>query len=175
MNAQLKFHQRGIFILDYPGTQEGCPHRLLQLGVCVECAAKLAKAALSVRQPWAWAIIHAGKPVENRDWEKCPEWRNYRGWVLIHASKGMTHDEYDTAVEFMDFVDSSIVVPRFEELQRGGVVGYTNMIDCVRRHESRWFVGQYGLVLKDSAPTEFYPCKGALGFFMPKINSEVMK
>lgn len=24
--------------------------------------------ALSVRQPWAWAIVHAGKDVENRNW-----------------------------------------------------------------------------------------------------------
>jgi len=27
---------------------------------------RLPSIALSVRQPWAWAIIHAGKPVENR-------------------------------------------------------------------------------------------------------------
>ena len=37
---------------------------------------------LTVRQPWAWAIIHAGKDVENRS-------RNiagyYRGPVAIHA------------------------------------------------------------------------------------------
>ena len=26
--------------------------------------------ALSVRQPWTWGIIHAGKPVENRDWRR---------------------------------------------------------------------------------------------------------
>ena len=24
--------------------------------------------ALSIRQPWAWAILHAGKDIENRDW-----------------------------------------------------------------------------------------------------------
>lgn len=42
---------------------------------------------LTVRQPWAWAIIHAGKNVENRP-------RNiaggYRGPVAIHA--GLTYD-----------------------------------------------------------------------------------
>jgi len=40
--------------------------------------------ALTVRQPWAWAIIHGGKDVENRS-------RNivgsYRGPVLIHAAQ----------------------------------------------------------------------------------------
>lgn len=38
--------------------------------------------AITVRQPWAWAIIHAGKGIENRS-------RNiaggYRGPVAIHA------------------------------------------------------------------------------------------
>ena len=24
--------------------------------------------ALSIRQPWAWAIINAGKDIENRQW-----------------------------------------------------------------------------------------------------------
>ena len=43
---------------------------------------------LTVRQPWAWAIIHGGKTVENRP-------RNiaggYRGPVAIHA--GLTYDK----------------------------------------------------------------------------------
>jgi hypothetical protein len=42
---------------------------------------------LTVRQPWAWAIIHGGKDVENRS-------RNiagsYRGPVAIHAAIGAT-------------------------------------------------------------------------------------
>lgn len=40
--------------------------------------------AITVRQPWAWAIIHGGKDIENRT-------RNiaggYRGPVVIHAAK----------------------------------------------------------------------------------------
>lgn len=35
---------------------------------------------LTVRQPWAWAIIHGGKLVENRTWLT-----HYRGPVAIHA------------------------------------------------------------------------------------------
>jgi hypothetical protein len=38
---------------------------------------------LSIRQPWAWAILHAGKRLENRlAWHGCA----YRGPVLLHAS-----------------------------------------------------------------------------------------
>ena len=46
---------------------------------------------LTVRQPWAWAIMHGGKNVENRV-------RNlaggYRGPVAIHAGLAIDHD-YD--------------------------------------------------------------------------------
>lgn len=44
--------------------------------------------ALTVHQPWATAIIWAGKNVENRAWPT-----KYRGPLLIHASK--KHCEYD--------------------------------------------------------------------------------
>ncbi|EFQ84750.1 hypothetical protein HMPREF0063_10091 [Aeromicrobium marinum DSM 15272] len=39
---------------------------------------------LTVRQPWAWAIIHGGKDVENRVRTLGP----YRGPVAIHAGRG---------------------------------------------------------------------------------------
>jgi len=47
--------------------------------------------ALSVRQPWAHAILHLGKRVENRDWRGC----NYRGPVLLHASKTLVLRKFD--------------------------------------------------------------------------------
>jgi len=34
---------------------------------------------LSIRQPWAWLIIHGGKDVENRTW-----WTDYPG-LPCHA------------------------------------------------------------------------------------------
>lgn len=38
--------------------------------------------ALSLTQPWAHAVVHLGKRVENRDWPGC----SFRGPFLIHAS-----------------------------------------------------------------------------------------
>ena len=55
--------------------------------------------ALSVRQPWAWAIIHAGKDVENRSWQAVNHGLRRRGRIAIHAAKGLTRDEYDDARE----------------------------------------------------------------------------
>jgi hypothetical protein len=39
--------------------------------------------ALSVRRPWPWLMLHAGKDTENRLWTTA-----YRGLLLIHASGG---------------------------------------------------------------------------------------
>ena len=50
--------------------------------------------ALSIRQPWAWLILNAGKDIENRSW-----YTSVRGRVLIHASKGMTLAEYEDAID----------------------------------------------------------------------------
>jgi len=43
--------------------------------------------ALTVMQPWAFAIAELGKPVENRTWQT-----NYRGLLAIHA--GARADDY---------------------------------------------------------------------------------
>src|ERR1700690_1312991 len=37
--------------------------------------------ALSIKQPWVWAILNAGKDVENRTWTS-----KHRGWLALHAS-----------------------------------------------------------------------------------------
>lgn len=45
---------------------------------------------LTVRQPWAWAIIHGGKDVENRIRNLAGD---YRGPVAIHAGLATFEDE----------------------------------------------------------------------------------
>lgn len=120
--------------------------------------------ALSIRQPWAWLILHGGKDIENRDWST-----KFRGRVLIHASKGMTRDEWESAWIHAHSTGAS---PKALEagltrdnIQRGGVVGSVEIVDCVERSSSHWFVGRYGFVLRDPVPLKFTPFKGRLGFF----------
>lgn len=125
--------------------------------------------ALSIRQPWAWAIINASKDIENRDWST-----RFRGPVCIHASKGMTNREWDEA---MDFIDRAFPVPLASQIgrrrsaigsldaKRGGIIGVAEIVDCVEASPSPWFFGRYGFVLSNVRPVEFIPVKGALGFF----------
>jgi len=85
--------------------------------------------ALSVRQPWAWAIIHAGKDVENRDWRRPNPGLKFRGRVAIHAAGGMTRNEYEGAADFIRRIAGDC--PRPHELVRGAVVGSAQVIDII--------------------------------------------
>jgi len=123
----------------------------------------LPKFALSVRQPWAWAIIHAGKNIENRTWQAVNHGLKKRGRIAIHASKGMTKYEYDAATTFMDSI--GIEYPCAAELLRGGIIGSVNVDDVVAKSDSVWFFGPRGLVLSDPRPCEFVPSIGSLGYF----------
>lgn len=131
---------------------------------------RLPKMAISIRQPWAWAIVHAGKDIENRDWPT-----RFRGPVCIHAAKGMTRDEYDNANRHIqsvlgqvgqDWLDRWLgVTAAPSRLERGGIVGVADIIGCVDFSESPWFFGRYGFVLRNARPVDFIPVRGALGFF----------
>lgn len=118
--------------------------------------------ALSIRQPWAWFILRAGKDIENREWPT-----NVRGRVLIHASKGMTRDEYEDAIYFARYECAVPIakIPQFDALARGGFVGSVEIVDCMPAHASPWFVGRWGFVLRNPRVVPFMPYKGALGFF----------
>lgn len=122
--------------------------------------------ALSIRQPWAWLILNAGKDIENRDWST-----RFRGRFLVHAAKGVTRDEYEAVANFVRRLQVKRPLPEFAALPRGGVVGSVEIVDCVKYSSSPWFMGKNGFVLRDPCPTLFVPHKGRLGFFdIPEIS-----
>lgn len=130
--------------------------------------------AISIRQPWASLIIKAGKDIENRSWAT-----RFRGRVLVHASKGMTRDEHEDAIHFAvcaikaDPKNAGAAKTRtlrelgfaFEDLQRGGIIGSVEIVDCVADSTSPWFMGEFGFVLRNPIALPFVPFKGQLGFF----------
>ena len=52
----------------------------------------LPKLALSVRQPWAWAIIFGGKDIENRSVAAKRSGKMTTGMICIHAAFGLKKD-----------------------------------------------------------------------------------
>lgn len=122
--------------------------------------------AISVRQPWAWLIVNGYKDIENRDWTT-----NRRGPVFIHASQNTDPDEWEAAIGTVLEIDPGILtkLPSFENIERGGIVGRVNIVDCVPESHSPWFFGDFGFVLAEGAPLPFQPCRGALKFFIPRL------
>ena len=125
--------------------------------------------ALSLTQPMAWAIFH-GKDIENRPWKT-----NFRGRVYIHASKGFNKEHYQWIMEN----DNRLVtggLPFIYEFIHGAIIGEVTIVDCVRGHGSRWAMeDQWNFVLSNATEyKEPIPCKGMLGFFVPRLERIVV-
>ncbi len=123
---------------------------------------------LSVRQPWAWAIVNDFKPVENRSWPT-----KLRGPVLIHAGAREESDDVDFVVDQISRQTGwcrSAIHERYEaEKSLGAVVGGVRITDCVTDMDSEWFFGRYGFVLAGGRPCRPVPLRGRLGFFTARI------
>lgn len=141
--------------------------------------------ALSIRQPWAWAILHAGKRIENRDWKgyggNSGRDKGFRGEFLIHASKrpNPTATKRE-ALDFRDFCrERRIQLPDGEtpgkltinDLFRncGGIVGVARVVDIRPNGDNPldpWAIpGLLGIVLEDVRPLPLIACPGALGWW----------
>lgn len=85
---------------------------------------------LTVRQPWAWAIIHAGKTVENRQSNIAG---SYRGPVAIHAAKAYS-DEW-VSPELASFMNNHPGVwdePQPWRDHFGHIIGVVDLTDVHR-------------------------------------------
>jgi hypothetical protein len=122
--------------------------------------------ALSLIQPWAWLVLHAGKDIENRVWNT-----RFRGEFLIHASKGMTADDYIGARDLAASIDPALArsMPPLAQVERGGIVGIATLVDVLPPTETPrapWHMpGQYGFRLRSVHPLPFLPCKGSRGWW----------
>jgi hypothetical protein len=117
--------------------------------------------ALTVRQPWAWAIINVGKDIENRSWNT-----RIRGRIAIHAAQGMTREEYERGCTYIKRIKPRAKIPPYEDLERGEILGTVEIVDSIQDSGSPWFEGEYGFVLSHPKKLpEPIPCKGALNFW----------
>jgi len=154
----------------------------------VACAIDAALRALTIRQPWAWAIAVAGKDVENRGWPT-----SYRGLLAIHAGKG-EDDPYGLPDDARRTFLQAATLPA---TALGAVVAVVDLVDCHRhdatgadagggRHRwlsldddrcSEWAVpGQWHWQLTSVRPlARPVPCRGSLGLWQlpPDAEAEV--
>ena len=112
--------------------------------------------ALTVKNPWAWAIIYAGKDVENR-----PRRTPFRDTIAIHTSKQPKKGWEES------YPKRAIKPPPPEEWMNGYIIGFVDLVGCVESSRSKWWDGEsFAYVLKNPRalrrPVE---CKGALGLW----------
>ena len=124
--------------------------------------------ALSVRQPWAWAIIHGGKVIENRSHGSIRAGGMDCRRIAIHAATGLTEAEYRWGVEVLRD-RHGVACPPPEALVRGAIIGAVTVVAIVADSDSPWFgrsrAGNRGLVLEDPVACAPVPARGALGYF----------
>lgn len=140
--------------------------------------------AITVKQPWAWAIIHAGKDVENRTRNIAA---SYRGPLLIHA--GLTEDISAWSNQLI-----RAAIPRMGRpalpghggatvglgLHYGAIIGVVDLINAHRSNHGHRLVdgccksawaeqwADAHLVLANPRPlSRPVYCRGALGLWRP--------
>lgn len=136
---------------------------------------ELPRRALSVRQPWAWAIFH-GKDIENRSQGFFGKTKHsyFEGPVAIHAAKGMTQYEYREAAEDIERITGAPPPPP-ADLIRGGIIGHVRVTAVTRKTNSPWYAGMpyWVLVLAEQSECTPIACSGALGYFEWKAAGEL--
>jgi hypothetical protein len=132
----------------------------------------LPRLALTVRQPWLWAMENLGKDIENRSWPT-----QVRGTICLHAGLGMKQAEFSDAMEDIFQIlgaDDRCVKSRLEmkadahreyEATKGRIIATVDIVDCVTESTSPWFFGRYGFVLANFRRVEPIAVRGKLGFF----------
>jgi hypothetical protein len=115
--------------------------------------------AVTVRQPFAWAIAAGFKDIENRSWAPRVEPGEV---VAIHAA--VAAPDGDDVRRVQRLVGRRASVP--EEYDCGAIVAVARVAKVVASSRSRWFSGPLGWVLEEVTPVRKpIECKGQLGLW----------
>ena len=122
--------------------------------------------ALTLWRPWAWAIVHGPKRVENRTWKPPASFIGKR--IGIHAGQNIDRN----SVTFIELnLDLDQLPP---EAWHEGLIGSARLVRCIEKDQvgtfeegqGNWFFGPYGWLLDEvEAFPAPIPMKGAQGLW----------
>jgi hypothetical protein len=118
--------------------------------------------ALTVCQPWAWAIVEGHKTVENRRWTPHIE---SGSWIAIHAGKSTKWLDHGLRDLWSREINPCIV-----ETEYGAIVGVVRYCGWVKPQEAhgkdrQFAFGPYCWILRDPVAIDPVPCSGAQGIW----------
>jgi hypothetical protein len=115
--------------------------------------------AVTVRQPFAWAIAAGFKEIENRSW--APRFEPGE-LVAIHAA--VAAPAADDVRRVQKLIGRRASLP--EDYDCGAIVAVGRVAKVVTSSRSAWFSGPLGWVLQDVTPVpDPIDCKGQLGLW----------
>lgn len=120
--------------------------------------------ALTIRQPWAWAIAAGLKTVENRSWAT-----KYRGPLYVHAGAKLDPRELSACSARLRAAGLSVTPPPLSSLAAGALIAVVDLVDCGRFCDDPWAdravgVWHFKLANVRTLP-EPIPVRGALGLW----------
>lgn len=119
--------------------------------------------ALSIQQPWAWAIMRGYKPIENRTWKPPINLVGKPFWV--HASKVVDGGGLEQLKKL-----GVPGVPKQKDYITGAILGAVRLAKVLDSHPSIYFSGPWGWLLESPLGLpEPIPMKGKLQFWMPEF------
>lgn len=127
--------------------------------------------AVTVRQPWAWAIAHGFKDIENRSWTPRVDPGEL---IAIHA--GAAAPDFEDVERVKKLVGRRGKVP--DVFDCGCVVAVARYRGAVASSRSRWFSGPLGWVLYGARALHVpVDCKGQLGLWHlpPSVERRVLR
>lgn len=138
--------------------------------------------ALTLWQPWAWAVGQGIKRVENRPWAPSLSLQDELATTgfAIHAGKTWdqgSHDSLDAALN-----PNEPKLPERSKLVYGAIIAVTKLVgvaytgpqlrELAGPEQLRWFFGPVGWVLTQTIPVKPIPCRGFQGLW--RIDDDVL-
>jgi hypothetical protein len=110
---------------------------------------------LTLHRPWAWAIAHGTKRIENRQWEP-PNWM-LGEYLAIHAGKKWDIEGAVTVAELHGLKWAHQLPP---ESVAEGIAAVAQLVGVKTESDDPWFSGPFGWELARIVPLDPIPCRG---------------
>ena len=124
--------------------------------------------AITLHRPWAYAVAHLDKDLENRNW---PNFMKANEWLAVHAGKTYDKDGADWIEHTFD-----LQLPPPDE-QPTGIIAIAQFVGNITESASPWRNSdRYAWQFQDIRPLiDVVDCKGKQGLWKPedRVKKEV--